>query len=299
MKTAFLFPGQGAQIVGMGKDFYDHFSVARETFQEADDCLHRSLSSLIFNGPEKELTQTSNSQLAIFVTSMAIYRVLEHLQPIRPDVCAGLSLGEYTALCVAGFLDFSQCLSLVKSRGEFMHRCCEKVEGKMAVVLGLSSEKAQELVIPDQLWVANLNCPGQVVISGTAKGVEKGVKRALEFGAKRVLPLNVHGAFHSGLMAQAQESLSPYIDAAAFCKGNIPVVMNVTGMPVMEVETVKELLKKQVTHSVLWEKGIRQMNVERFIEFGPGRSLSGLNRKIGVLGEMRSIDKIHDLKEFE
>ncbi|MEX1012187.1 MAG: ACP S-malonyltransferase [Waddliaceae bacterium] len=299
MKAAFLFPGQGAQKVAMGKDFYDQFPIAKETFEEADDRLKRKLSTTIFKGPEKELTLTSNSQLAIFVTSIAMYRVLASLYSIQPEMCAGLSLGEYTALCAAGFLDFSECLTLVKHRGEFMHQCCERVEGRMAVVLGLSDEKVQELSIPDQLWIANLNCPGQVVISGTVKGVEVGGKRALALGAKRVLPLNVHGAFHSGLMSRAQENLSPYIDEAAFKESDTPVVMNVTGKPVREIQTIKELLKQQVTHSVLWEEGIHQMKVERFIEFGPGRSLSGLNRKIGITSQMQSIDNIEDLKEFE
>ncbi len=303
-KIAFLFPGQGAQYVGMARDFVQNFSTARSTFEEADEILKRPLSKLILEGPEELLTQTKNSQTGIYVASLAILRVFKELYPIQPFVCAGLSLGEYTALTAAGWLSFQEALPLVQHRGEFMNQACEEIPGTMAVVLGLSNEVVEAVVdtvnLPDELWIANYNCPGQIVLSGTLKGIELAAIEAKKQGAKRVLPLAVHGAFHSGLMKQAEEQLAPFVQQIIFGKENLPIVMNVTGDFVKDDEQVKSNLIKQVTHSVRWEQGmqtIEKAGTHYCIEFGPGRTLAGLNKRMSI--PTLTIEKIQDLNDFD
>jgi [acyl-carrier-protein] S-malonyltransferase len=304
-RIAFLFPGQGAQHPGMAQDFVHNFSAARLTFEEADELLKRPLSSIILNGPETELTETKNSQTGIYVTSMAILRVVQELYDLKPFVCAGLSLGEYTALTAAEWLPFRQALPLVQWRGQFMNEACESTKGTMAVIMGLDAPTVEELVrevnLPHDLWVANFNCPGQVVISGTLKGIEAGTEAAKARNAKRVLPLQVHGAFHSGLMQKAQEKLTPYLQQAPFVKGSAQLVMNVPGNFVDDVEKVRHNLIEQVTHSVRWEQGIQAMeqhDVDLYIEFGPGKTLSGMNKRIGVKAPTLTIEKIEDLEQL-
>ncbi|MBA3604028.1 MAG: ACP S-malonyltransferase [Parachlamydiaceae bacterium] len=304
---AFIFPGQGSQYPGMAKDFVSTFAIARHTLEEADDLLGRKLSTLILEGPENILTETKNSQVGIFVASMAILRVLKDLYPhINSGVCAGLSLGEYTALCASGKLDFKETLSLVKYRGQFMNDACEEIPGTMAVVLGLEGPDVEALVrevnLPHDLWVANFNCPGQVVISGTLKGIEIGSAAAKAKGAKRVLPLQVHGAFHSGLMATAEKRLREPVEATKLNKSLTEFVMNVPGDFVEEMDVIKENLIKQVTHSVRWEQGIRTMEkrgVSKFIEIGCGKTLAALNKRIGVKAVTLSIEKVEDLQAIE
>lgn len=306
-KIAFLFPGQGAQYPGMGKDFFEQFSEARLVYEEADDLLNRKLSTVVFDGPEDVLVQTRNSQLGIYATSFAILRVIEKLYPeIRPTVCSGLSLGEYTAATAASYFDFSTGLSLVKYRSQFMNDACETTQGTMAVIMGLDAEVVSSLVeqlnIPSDLWVANFNCPGQVVISGTIPGVTAGSAEAKAKGAKRVIPLPVHGAFHSGLMRKAELQLADYVNQAQMKKGFADFVMNVPGNYVSNVDEVRENLIKQVTHPVKWEQGIRAMNargIQLYIEIGCGKTLSGMNKRIGVVGETISIEKVSDLDSFE
>jgi [acyl-carrier-protein] S-malonyltransferase len=310
-KVAFLFPGQGAQYPGMGKDFVENFSAAKHLLEEADELLKIRLSGLILNGPESTLMETRNSQLAIFVTSQALLRVTSSLFPsLIPSVCAGLSLGEYTALTAAQSLPFQTALTLVRHRADFMNEACEKTKGTMAVILGLEAatvaEMVQALHLPHDLWVANFNCPGQVVISGTMKGIEAGTAAAKARGAKRILPLQVHGAFHSGLMRMAEEKLAPYILQAPLEKGEAELVMNVPGDFVSDLNHKRQCLIKQVTHSVRWEQGIRAMQrigVDCFVEFGPGKTLSGMNKKIGVAAPTFNVEKVEDLdvlaKEME
>jgi [acyl-carrier-protein] S-malonyltransferase len=300
MKRAFIFPGQGSQYVGMGKDFFDSFLIAKETFEEADDLLGMHLSKLIFEGPTDVLTQTKNSQVAIFVTSVAILRTLQQQLPdLRPDVCSGLSLGEYTALYASGRLGFADTLKLVRERAYLMNEACETVPGTMAAVLGLSAEEIEAIVKPlSGVWVANFNAPGQTVISGTCQGVELASSILKEKGAKRVIPLVVHGAFHSALMLKAQEGLSPFIASAPIAKSEIGFVMNVPGSFVEENEEIRKNLLCQITQSVRWEQGIEAMKnagVEQFIEIGCGKTLTGLNRKMGV-SSASSIEKINDLE---
>lgn len=306
-KIAFLFPGQGAQYPGMAKDFVETFSIAKQTFEEADDLLGRKLSTLILNGPEDQLTETKNSQVGIFVASMAILRSLETLFPhLKPQVAAGLSLGEYTALTASHHLPFAESLLLVQHRGNFMNEACESTKGTMAVIIGLDAEKVENLVkeanMPNDLWVANFNCPGQVVISGTLKGIEVGSEIAKAHGAKRVMSLQVHGAFHSGLMDLAEKRLAEYIHQAPIKESPIDLVMNVSGSSVKGISEIKNNLISQVTHSVRWEQGVRFMieqGVDLFVEMGCGKTLAGFNKRIGVAAPTISIEKTTDIQSME
>jgi [acyl-carrier-protein] S-malonyltransferase len=302
-KIAFLFPGQGAQYPGMGKDFANAYPIAKRTFEEADDLLHRRLSTIMWHGHESTLTETRNSQTAIYVMSIALLRVLNHLLPdVIPSVTAGLSLGEYSALTAAAKLNFAPGLQLVEKRGQFMNEACEKTQGSMAVVMGLDGsvveEMVQELRLPHDLWAANFNCPGQVVISGTKRGIEAGTTRAKEKGAKRVLPLPVHGAFHSGLMQPAEERLKEEILKTTLLETPIAIVMNYSGSYIANLDEIRRQLIKQVTNPVRWEQGIRAMmadGVDLFIEIGCGKTLAGMNKRIGVTVPTLSVEKIEDV----
>ncbi|HSX11578.1 MAG TPA: ACP S-malonyltransferase [Chlamydiales bacterium] len=299
-KIAFLFPGQGAQYVGMGKDFYESFRVAKETFQEADELLGEYLSKIIFEGPEEKLTETRVAQVAIFVTSLAIFRVVrEQLPDLEASVCAGLSLGEYTALCASGRLSFKETLFLVRERARLMNEACERVPGTMAAVLGLSAAETEAGVKGlSGVWVANYNAPGQTVISGTKEGVEKASLALKERGAKRVIPLSVHGAFHSGLMLSAQEGLRGSVERAPIGEGGPEFVMNVPGSFVKSVSEIRKNLIGQVTQSVRWEQGIEAMKasgVDFYLEVGCGKTLSGLNKKMGI-SSMSAVEKVTDLE---
>jgi [acyl-carrier-protein] S-malonyltransferase len=304
-KYAFLFPGQGAQVVGMGKDFYQHYPQARELFQYADDLLKRPLSKIIFEGPIEELTETRNSQVAIYVTSLAILKVLQGQFPrIKPSLCAGLSLGEYTALTASERISFEKGLPLVQFRGEAMNAACRATQGTMAALFGLTAEEVESLVkqlnLPQDLWVANFNCPGQTVISGTLKGIEMGIAAAKEKGVKRVIPLKVHGAFHSGLMHLAEKELAKEIQAVEISKSPIALVMNVTGGFVEAVEEIRHNLIKQVTSSVRWEQSVMAMqpSVDCFIEIGCGKTLAGMNKQMGVAAPTITINSIEDLEKI-
>lgn len=306
-KIAFLFPGQGAQYVGMGKDFISTFPIAKQTFEEADEVLQRNLTKIVKEGPEDLLTETRNSQTGIFVTSVALLRVLQQLFPnLAAHHCAGLSLGEYTALHASQRLNFSDTLKIVQLRGQYMNDACEANRGTMAVVLGLNADEVEatvnEVKLPNDIWVANYNCPGQIVISGTLKGIEAATAALQAKGAKRVLPLQVYGAFHSGLMKMAEDKLAPHINTLELMDSPIDLVMNVVGNSVRDLTQMRENLIKQVTHSVRWEQGIRHMmssGVDLFIEIGCGKTLSGFNKRIGVLAPTWSLEKVEDLKTIE
>lgn len=306
-KIAFIFPGQGAQYVGMGKSFVDNFAIARQTYAEADEILKRNLSKIILEGPQDTLTETRNSQTGIFVTSIAILRVLHQLFPkLVPSFCAGLSLGEYTALCASERTSFADCLTLVQHRGQYMNDACEKTAGTMAVVLGLDAGAVEALVkevnMPNDLWVANFNCPGQVVISGTLKGIEVGTAAATAKGAKRVLPLQVYGAFHSGLMKDAEQRLASHIAELSLKDSKAELVMNVVGQSVSDINQIRQNLVKQVTSPVRWEQGVRYMasaNTDLFIEIGCGKTLAGFNKRIAVPAPTFSIDNLQDLNVLE
>lgn len=302
-KCAYLFPGQGAQIPGMGKDFYETFPIARRTFEEADALLSKPFSDLIFNGSASELKETIHSQLSIFIVSVAILRATQEQFPsLVPAATAGLSLGEYTALVASQKLSFQNALLLVKARATYMQEACERQKGMMAAVLGLEADLVEECVQQLQethsVWVANLNCPLQVVIAGTADGINAATPLLRDKGARRVLPLEVSGAFHSGLMQEARERLEPHILSAKFQTSEIALVMNVPGGFVSSISEMQRNLIQQVTHPVRWEQGIHaiaQNRVELCIEMGPGKTLAGMNKKIVPSLTTLSIEKVADL----
>lgn len=304
-KIAFIFPGQGAQYPGMAQDFFEQFAIARETFEEADDLLGRKLSDIILKGPAEELTETKNSQTGIYVSCMSILRSIERTFPnLKAKMTAGLSLGEYTALTAAGKISFSDCLPLVQKRGQYMNDACEKYKGTMAVLLGLKNEQVQEMVaelkLPNDLWVANYNCPGQIVISGTIEGIERGVEAAKALGGK-AMPLQVHGAFHSGLMKEAEERLKDPVFTAPILQSEIELVMNVTAKTGTDLREIRENLVKQVTHSVLWEQSIHEMarnGVQLFVEIGCGRTLSGFLKRMGLGIPFINVEKVKDLEQL-
>lgn len=306
-KFAFLFPGQGAQYLGMAKGFYEQFAVARRTFEEANDILHRNLSKIVFDGPEDELIETRNSQTGIYVSSIAILRALqERIPTLKPAVCAGLSLGEYTALTASGRIDFTKGLELVDKRGQYMNDACEATKGTMAVIMGLDSQVIEEMVreldMPHDLWAANFNCPLQVVISGTAQGVEAGMHAAKARGAKMIVPLRVHGAFHSGLMRYAEERLADHVTTAPLQESAVSFVMNVPGARVTDIEEIRHNLIKQVTSPVRWEQCIRAIEsegVDEYLEIGCGKVLAGFNRRIGTKAPTTNIEHVEQIAAVE
>ncbi len=299
-KIAFVFPGQGAQKVGMGQDVYSNHSGAYELFKQADEALKFSISKLIFEGPEEELKKTYHTQPALLTTSLALYEVFKE-KGIQPDYVAGHSLGEYSALVVAGVLSFIDAVKVVEARGRFMNAAVPPGQGAMAAVLGAQRNALQHLCDTitkelDVVELANLNCPGQIVISGSVAGVQAVVDRGKEIGAKRVIPLEVSGPFHSSLMKAASDQLSEVLSKISMQPAQMPVIANVTAQPIQEVDTIRSLLIKQVYSPVLWEDSINwfiSQGVDTFFEIGSGTVLSGLIKKID-----RKVT-IHSIMDFE
>ncbi|MEO3945155.1 ACP S-malonyltransferase [Gorillibacterium sp. CAU 1737] len=286
-KLAFVFPGQGAQAVGMGRDAWEASEEARKLFERADAVLGYSLSDLIFLGPEEELKQTYHTQPALVTVSSAYLAALT-AKGVRPDFVAGHSLGEYSALVAAGVLNFEDAVKTVRRRGELMEAAVPSGQGAMAAVLGAEREPLAALCrelseAGSGVELANVNCPGQIVISGTREGVQAVQERGKEIGAKRVLPLEVSGPFHSSLMMPAAEQLAGVLAELALQEPSVPVVANVTAEPVSEPEKLRSLLVEQVYSPVLWEDSIRKLislGVDTFVEIGSGAVLSGLIKKI-------------------
>ena len=286
---AVLFPGQGAQYVGMGKSLAEKYTAVKDIFQNADEILGFGLSSLIFDGPEEELTLTKNSQPAIYVMSWAAYNVLrENIPNLKVAYFAGLSLGEYTAYTAAGVFGFEDGLRLVRKRGELMQKSAEDNPGTMASVIGLTLEKTEsicsEATRKHPVNVANINSPGQIVISGTQEGVMEASSKCSEAGAKRVIPLKVSGAFHSSLMKSASDGLSGYLAGTKLKTPAIPVIGNVLARETESIDEIKKTLAEQVTHSVRWQQSMEYLNKEKcvniFIECGCGNVLRGLLKRI-------------------
>jgi len=286
-KTAFVFPGQGSQTPGMGKAIAEADDQANALFEEADRKLGYSLSSIIFDGPQEELTKTTNAQPALLTTGIALLKALEKAG-VKADYTAGHSLGEYTALVASGSIPFSDAVYAVHKRGEFMEEAVPDGEGTMAAVLGLDRnflQKATDEVTADgdPVQLANLNCPGQIVISGTVAGVEKAGEKAKGLGAKRVIPLQVSGPFHSSLMKPAAEKFRSVLNEVDIKDAEIPLIANVTAEPVTSSRDIGEKLIEQLYSPVLWEDTVEkliELGVDTFIEIGPGKVLSGLIKKV-------------------
>ncbi len=303
-KIAFVFPGQGAQAVGMGKDVYEHSPVAKKVFDEASEAVGLDLKALCFE-ENNDINITEYTQVCLLTTSVAIMKELE-TRGVQADVAAGLSLGEYCALVAAEAMDYADAAKAVRKRGIFMQEEVPAGEGAMAAILGLEASEIEKNIEEfEQVQVANYNCPGQIVISGETEQVRQAADKLKEAGAKRALMLNVSGPFHSDLLAGAGDKLKKVLNEIEIAKPKIPYVANVNASYVTEQDKIQSLLVKQVSNSVRWQQSVEAMaadGVDTFIEIGPGRTLAGFNKKIGkAIGKelttynvavMEDIDKV-------
>ncbi len=281
-KIAFIYPGQGAQKAGMGKDFYENSPLARDIYDRASECLELDMRALCFEENDL-LDQTEYTQAAMVTTCLAMTAVLNE-QGAEADVTAGLSLGEYCAIAEAGAMDLLDAIRLVRVRGQLMQHTVPTGEGAMAAVLGMDADQIDAVIEPiANVTVANYNCPGQIVITGGTAGIEQASKTLKEAGAKRVVSLNVSGPFHSPMLRSAGEKLGKELSAVQLGELKIPYVTNVTAEYVTDSSEIRELLTRQVYSPVRWEQSIRKMiaqDVDTFVEIGPGRTLTGFLRKI-------------------
>ena len=299
-KTALLFAGQGAQVVGMGKDFADALPAAKAWMEKANEALGYDLASVCFNGPEAELTKTENAQPGIFLMSWIAFQLLKERMPtLSFQATAGLSLGEFTALAAAGGITFEEGLKLVRQRGRFMQEACEATQGGMAAIIGLDEAPTRQVCAEAGVVLANLNCPGQLVVSGEAQKIAKACELAKAKGARRALPLPVAGAYHSPLMASAQAKLESELSGVQITNPTVPVISNVTAQPHESASTIKARLVEQVTNSVRWEESMRWLVAQgftRFIELGPGAALSGFMKRIHKEAVMLNVADIPSLE---
>ena len=287
-KVAFVFPGQGAQKVGMCKDFYDNYACAKKVFEEADEALGFSISKMCFEGPEEELRLTKFTQPAILTCSLAALAVMREYG-LECEIAGGHSLGEYSALAAAGVISLKDAVVAVNKRGQFMQEAVPVGEGAMAAVMGLEPDKIVEICqqvekeCGEAVQAVNFNCPGQIVIAGATKAVEKATEALKAAGAKRAIPLPVSAPFHSTLMKPAAERLKEVLDKIEFRDAKFPVVANVTAEPVVKAEEIRALLVKQAASPVKWEMSMRNMirdGIDTYVEVGPGKTLTGFTRKI-------------------
>lgn len=297
-KTAFIYPGQGAQKYLMGKDFYDSFEASKAVFDKADALLDISVTELCFTENDK-LNQTAYIQAALVTTCLAITAQINAMGYF-PQVTAGLSLGEYAAIAAAGGLSYEDAIRTVRARGIYMEEAVPGGQGSMAAVLGMEAE-AIEAILKDLegAYVANYNCPGQIVITGLKEAVEEACIRLKEAGAKRCMPLNVSGPFHSPYLEGAGQKLAEYMSGVELKPLQIPYVTNVTAQYVEDIAQTKELLQKQVASSVRWQQSVEQMmeeGVDTFVEIGPGKTLAGFIRKINPQARVINISCVEDLE---
>jgi [acyl-carrier-protein] S-malonyltransferase len=299
-KTALLFAGQGAQVVGMGKDLAEKFPSARNWFDRANAALGYDLTSICFNGPEAELTKTENAQPGIFLVSWVAFQLLKERVPsLNFEATAGLSLGEFTALTAAAAMSFEDGLRVVRQRGKFMQDACDATRGGMAAVIGLDEAPTREVCAEAGVVLANLNCPGQLVISGEAEKITKACELAKAKGAKRAIPLPVAGAYHSPLMAGAQPKLQAELAKINLSAPIVPVISNITAQPHGAPNEISARLVEQVTSSVLWENSMRYLLAQgftRFIELGPGAALSGFMKRIDKNAQMLNVADVASLE---
>jgi [acyl-carrier-protein] S-malonyltransferase len=297
-KTALLFSGQGAQTVGMGRDLCELFDSCRQLYARANEALGRDLQKISFDGPEDLLTRTDNAQPALFLHSLAC---LAALGDVRFDAAAGLSLGEFTALAAAGAVSFDDGLRMVQARGRFMQEACDATKGGMASIIGMEDGVLAEVCREADVDIANLNCPGQTVISGDKEKITKAIELARAKGAKRAIPLTVAGAYHSRLMASAKVKVADALSQLPMQMPRLPVVSNVTARPGASVPDIKDLLVRQVTSSVRWTESMQWLLAQgftRFIELGPGGVLAGLMKRINKDVEMISIGDVASLEKY-
>ena len=297
-KTAFIYPGQGAQKYFMGKDFYDTFPTAKTVFDKADELLDISVTQLVFTEDER-LNQTAYTQAALVTTCLAMTAVLNE-QGFFPDVTAGLSLGEYAAIAAAGGFTYEEAIKTVRARGIYMEEAVPGGKGSMAAVLGVEAE-AIEVVLNDieGAHIANYNCPGQIVITGRKEAVEVACEKLKEAGAKRCLPLNVSGPFHSPYLSGAGEKLGEFMKDMELAPLKVPYVTNVTAQFVSDSAQSKELLVKQVSASVRWQQSVENMiaeGVDTFVEIGPGKTLAGFIKKINKDVNVININQVEDIE---
>ena len=296
-KIAFIFPGQGAQACGMGQDFYEHTETGKRIFDKATELMGFSMPQLCFEENDR-LDITEYTQAAMVTASIAMMRVLEE-NGIKPDVAAGLSLGEYCALAAAGVMSDEDAIRTVRQRGILMQEAVPVGEGAMAAILALDAAAIEEVTgTMEGVWIANYNCPGQIVISGEKAAVEEACEKLKAAGAKRAVMLNVSGPFHSGMLADAGEKLGEVLSQVELHEPQIPYVANVTAQYVKSAGEVKELLTRQVSSSVRWQQSVEAMigdGVDTFIEIGPGKTLAGFMRKISRDVKTLNVEKLEDI----
>ncbi|MDO5473256.1 MAG: ACP S-malonyltransferase [Akkermansia sp.] len=299
MKAVLLFPGQGAQKVGMGKDLYDSYPAAKAMMDAADAALGYSLTDVMFNGPDAELTRTCNCQPALYLHGLALWEILRSEVEIEPVAAAGLSLGEFTAHAAAGTFSMEDGLKIVQKRGAFMEEACQAAPSTMAAMIGGNDEAVQALATECDIDVANYNCPGQTVVSGSVEGVDKAVAGAKAAGFKLAKKLNVAGAYHSRYMKSAQEKLLPELSAAAMQMPACPVYCNYEARPVTSTDDVRAMLGAQVCGSVRWAASMQDLVSKGhtlFIEMGPGKTLAGMMSRISKEATVISIEDVPSLQ---
>ena len=304
MKIAFMFPGQGSQTVGMGKDIYERYNEAKEIYEKASEILNMDVAKLCFEGEQEELNKTKNAQIAILVTSLAILEVLKN-NGVEADICTGLSLGEYTALIYSGYLSFEDGIKLIQKRGYYMETCVPKEEFKMAAVIGAQSsiiEKVCENLNKKGMFVvpANYNYSGQTVISGNKEAVEEATKLLNDEGIRKIIELKTSGPFHTEKLLEAKQLFEKELEKVSFMEGKVPVIKNIDGSIYTNNDNMKEILAKHIVSPVRFDKAIKLMqdnDIDTYIEIGPGRALSGFVKKENKEANVMNVCDIETLNK--